>query len=86
MIFPAHDEPVRVLNTTCKFQSQNSGAGLRHLATGKLAIGSRGVAGVEVGSLLLANGGICCLGDIGKRPLLWAFVIWKISYLTCAET
>ena len=48
---------------------QSSGAGLRHLATGKLAIGSRGVAGVEVGSLLLANDGICCLGDIGERPL-----------------
>ena len=42
----------------------NCGTGLRHLTTGKFAIGSRGVAGVEAGSLVLANGGICCLGDI----------------------
>ena len=58
------------------FLFQNSGAGLRHLATGKVAIGSRGVAGVEVGSLLLANDGICCLGDIGERPVLFKFVNW----------
>ena len=30
----------------------------------EMSSGSRGVAGVEAGSLLLANGGICCLGDI----------------------
>ena len=65
MIFPPCEKPVRILNS-CKFHPKNSGAGLRHLATGKVAIGSRGVSGVEVGSLLLANGGICCLGDIGE--------------------
>ena len=68
MIFPPCEKPVRILNS-CKFHPKNSGAGLRHLATGKVAIGSRSVAGVEVGSLLLANGGICCLGDIGETPL-----------------
>ena len=58
----------------------NSGAGLRHLTTGKFAIGSRGVSGVEAGSLLLANGSICCLGDIGKQgPRETKFcVIWVI--------
>ena len=66
----------------------NCGTGLRHLTTGKIAIGSRGVAGVEAGSLLLANGGICCLGDIGKQGSIVKLcnLFGAISDFKCPQT
>lgn len=45
---------------------RNNGGGLMHLAASGKSADVCGIPGAEAGSVSLASGGVCCLGDIGK--------------------